>query len=156
MRIEHTLDFINSCPHGKFETLSDLLSPELVESCLAEAGVVTLRRRRMPMERALWAIIGMSLFRQVPMAQLANQLDILLPGDRPFIVPSAFTQARQKLADKAVEQVFRQTAARWHQQSQHPTWAGLQLLAVDGVVWRTLTIPSYERGVARFLRYDRH
>ena len=61
MRIEQALDFINSCPHGKFETLSDLLSPELVESCLAEAGVVTLRRRRMPMERALWAIIGMSL-----------------------------------------------------------------------------------------------
>ena len=30
MRIEQALDFINSCPHGKFETLSDLLSPELV------------------------------------------------------------------------------------------------------------------------------
>ena len=66
MRIEQALDFINSCPHGKFETLSDLLSPELVESCLAEAGVVTLRRRRMPMERTLWAIIGMSLFRKRP------------------------------------------------------------------------------------------
>ena len=80
MRIEQALDFINSCPPGKFEALSDLLSPELVEACLAEAAVVTLRRRRMPMERALWAIIGMSLFRRVPMAQLANQLDILLPG----------------------------------------------------------------------------
>ena len=149
MRIEQALDFINSCPHGKFETLSDLLSPELVESCLAEAGVVTLRRRRMPMERALWAIIGMSLFRQVPMAQLANQLDILLPVDRPFIVPSAFTQARQKLADKAVELVFRQTAARWHQQSQHPTWAGLQLLAVDGVVWRTPDTPDNAMAFAK-------
>lgn len=149
MRIEQALDFINSCPPGKFEALSDLLSPELVEACLAEAGVVTLRRRRMPMERALWAIIGMSLFRRVPMAQLANQLDILLPGDRPFIVPSAFTQARQKLADKAVEQVFRQTAALWHQQSQHPTWAGLQLLALDGVVWRTPDTPDNATAFAK-------
>ena len=149
MRIEQALDFINSCPPGKFEALSDLLSPELVEMCLAEAGVVTLRRRRMPMERALWAIIGMSLFRRVPMAQLANQLDILLPGERPFIVPSAFTQARQKLADKAVEQVFRQTAALWHQQSQHPSWAGLQLLAVDGVVWRTPDTPDNAMAFAK-------
>ena len=149
MRIEQALDFINSCPPGKFEALSDLLSPELVEMCLAEAGVVTLRRRRMPMERALWVIIGMSLFRRVPMAQLANQLDILLPGERPFIVPSAFTQARQKLADKAVEQVFRQTAALWHQQSQHPSWAGLQLLAVDGVVWRTPDTPDNATAFAK-------
>ena len=89
------------------------------------------------MERVLWAIIGMSLFRHVPMAQLANQLDILLPGDRPFVVPSAFIQARQKLSDKAVEMVFNQTASLWHQQCEHPTWAGLQLLAIDGVMWRT-------------------
>ncbi|WP_409420519.1 IS4 family transposase [Pseudaeromonas sp. ZJS20] len=137
MRIDQALDFIHACPPGKFESLSDLLSPELVQACLAETGSVSLRRRRIPMERVLWAIIGMSLFRHVPMAQLANQLDILLPGDRPFVVPSAFIQARQKLADRAVQQVFQQTATLWHQQCQHPTWAGLQLLAVDGVVWRT-------------------
>ena len=85
MRIEQALDFIHACPPAKFEGLSDLLSPELVQACLAETGSVSLRRRRMPMERVLWAIIGMSLFRHVPMAQLANQLDILLPGDRGLV-----------------------------------------------------------------------
>ena len=83
MRIDQALDFIHACPPGKFESLSDLLSPELVQACLAETGSVSLRRRRMPMERVLWAIIGMSLFRHVPMAQLANQLDILLPLELP-------------------------------------------------------------------------
>ena len=29
------------------------------------------------MERLVWAIIGMAIFRHVPMAQLVNQLDIL-------------------------------------------------------------------------------
>lgn len=53
---------------AKFEDLSDLLSPELVQACLAETARFPLRRRRMPMERVLWAIIGMSLFRHVPMA----------------------------------------------------------------------------------------
>ena len=130
MRIEQALDFIHACSPAKFEGLSDLLSPELVQACLAETGSVSLRRRRMPMERVLWAIIGMSLFRHAPMAQLANQLDILLPGDRPFVVPSAFIQARQKLSDKAVEMVFNQTVGLWHQQCEHPTWAGLQLLAL--------------------------
>ncbi len=56
----------------------------------------TLRRRRMPMERLVWAIIGMAMFRDVPMTQLVNQLDILLPGERPFVVPSAFLQARRE------------------------------------------------------------
>ena len=53
------------------------------------------------------------------------------------------------MADKAVELVFRQTAARWHQQSQHPTWAGLQLLAVDGVVWRTPDTPDNAMAFAK-------
>ena len=149
MRIEQALDFVNACPHGKFESLTDLLSPELVQACLAETGSVTLRRRRMPMDRVLWAIIGMSLFRNVSMAQLANKLDILLPGERPFVVPSAFIQARQKLSDKAVESVFCHTANFWHQQSQHPTWAGLQLLAVDGVMWRT---PDTAENTAAFAK----
>ena len=59
--------FIHACPPGKFESLSDLLSPELVQALFAETGSVSLRRRRMPMdEEVLWAIIGMSLFRHVP------------------------------------------------------------------------------------------
>ncbi|WP_459166308.1 transposase domain-containing protein [Aeromonas allosaccharophila] len=62
--------------------------------------LLTLHRRRMPMERLVWAIIGMAIFRHVPMTQLANQLDILLPGDRPFVAPRAFLQARQQLGDK--------------------------------------------------------
>lgn len=137
MRIAQALDFLHDCPPAKFEGLEDLLSPDLIRHCLEQAGTISLRRRRLPMERVVWAVIGMSLFRHVPMAQLVNQLDILLPGDRPFVVPSAFIQARQKLADDAVKQVFTHTARLWHQHCEHPTWAGLQLLAVDGVVWRT-------------------
>ena len=142
MRIDQALDFLHASNAAQFESLSDLIPPELITTLLDEEGVATLRRRRMPMERLVWAIIGMAIFRHVPMTQLVNQLDILLPGDRPFVAPSAFLQARQKLGDKSIERLFHETASLWHQQANHPGWAGLQLLAVDGVMWRTPDTPD--------------
>lgn len=62
----------------------------------------------------------MVMFRHVPMIQLVNQLDILLPGARPFVAPSAFLQALQKLGDKNIERLFHETAPRWYQQAIRP------------------------------------
>lgn len=149
MRIEQALDFLHASNAAQFASLSDLIPPELITALLHEEGVATLRRRRIPMERLVWAIIGMAMFRHVPMAQLVNQLDILLPGERPFVAPSAFVQARKKLGDKSIERLFHETAARWHQQANHPGWAGLQLLAVDGVMWRT---PDTAENTAAFAK----
>ncbi|WP_421265144.1 IS4 family transposase [Aeromonas veronii] len=149
MRIDQALDFLHASNAAQFESLSDLISPELITTLLAEEDVATLRRRRMPMERLVWAIIGMAIFRHVPMTQLVNQLDILLTGDRPFVAPSAFLQARQKLGDKSIERLFHETASRWHQQANHPGWAGLQLLAVDGVMWRTPDTPDNAAAFAK-------
>ena len=149
MRIEQALDFLHASNMAQFESLSDLIPPALITSLLGEEGVATLRRRRMPMERLVWAIIGMAIFRHVPMTQLVNQLDILLPGDRPFVAPSAFLQARQKLGDKSIKRLFHETASLWHQQANHPGWAGLQLLAVDGVMWRTPDTPDNAAAFAK-------
>ena len=149
MRIEQALDFLHASNTAQFESLSDLIPPALITTLLAEEDVVTLRRRRMPMERLVWAIIGMTMFRHVPMTQLVNQLDILLPGDRPFVAPSAFLQARQKLGHKSIERLFHETATGWHQQANHPGWAGLQLLAVDGVMWRTPDTPDNAAAFAK-------
>ena len=72
MRIAQALDFLHAITAAQFESLSDLIPSE---------SITTLRRRRMPMERLVWAIIGMAMFRHVPMTQLVNQLDILRPGE---------------------------------------------------------------------------
>ncbi|MHA6999629.1 IS4 family transposase [Aeromonas schubertii] len=149
MRIEQAIDFLHASQAAQFESLSDLIPPEFITTLLREEGVATLRRRRMPMERLVWAIIGMAMFRHVPMSQLVNQLDILLPGERPFVAPSAFLQARQKLGDKSIERLFHETAACWHQHANHPGWAGLQLLAVDGVMWRTPDTPDNASAFAK-------
>ncbi|HEH9429543.1 TPA: IS4 family transposase [Aeromonas sobria] len=149
MRIAQALDFLHASKAAQFESLSDLIPNELITTLLGEEGVATLRRRRMPMERLVWAIIGMAIFRHVPMTQLVNQLDILLPSERPFVAHSAFLQARQKLGHKSIERLFHETAAGWHQQANHPGWAGLQLLAVDGVMWRTPDTPDNAAAFAK-------
>ncbi|MFT5635491.1 MAG: hypothetical protein ACI89T_000932 [Cognaticolwellia sp.] len=79
----------------------------------------------------------MALFRKMSMRQLVNQLDIILPNGAPYVAPSAVTQARKKLGHQAIEHIFNKTLSLWHAKSAHPTWCGLTLLGVDGVVWRT-------------------
>ena len=135
MRIDQALDFIHACPPGKFESLSDLLSPGTGAGLFAETGSVSLRRRRMPMEGA------MGHYRDVLVSSCpygpAGQPARYPVTRRPAVCrPQRLHPGAPKLADQAVRQVFQQTATLWHQLCQHPTWAGLQLLAVDGVVWR--------------------
>lgn len=44
-----------------FEKYAELLSPELIQQGFEQAGVATLRKRRLPLETVLWSIIGMAL-----------------------------------------------------------------------------------------------
>jgi IS4 transposase len=61
----------------------------------------------------------------------------MLPGKRQFVAPSAVVQARQRLGAEVVERIFNQTQQLWHEKTPSPTFCGLKLLGVDGVVWRT-------------------
>ncbi len=151
MRIAQALDLISCYDSTRkpLTSLGDFLDPELVSSCLAESGTVTLRKRRLPLEMMVWCIVGMALEREEPLHQIVNRLDIMLPGKRPFVAPSAVIQARQRLGSEAVRRVFTQTAQLWHNSVTHPHWCGLTLLAVDGVVWRTQDTPENDAAFPR-------
>ncbi len=95
-------------------SLGDYLDPELISRCLAEAGTVTLRKRRLPLEMMVWCIVGMAPERKEPLHQIVNWLDIMLPGSRPFVAPGAVIPARQRLGSEAIRRVFMQTAQLWH------------------------------------------
>ncbi|PMG43016.1 hypothetical protein BCU91_06680 [Shewanella sp. 10N.286.52.B9] len=47
----------------EFDSLGELLCPELIQHSLQSNGVATLRKRKLPMESMIWAVIGMALFR---------------------------------------------------------------------------------------------
>ncbi|MDT8403842.1 transposase domain-containing protein, partial [Sulfuriflexus sp.] len=114
MFLSQALDRIHTFSPEQFNALSEVLSPALISECLQNSGTVTIRKRRLPLEMMVWSVVGMALFRHVPMAQLVNQLDILLPGKRPFVAPSAVVQARQRLGEAPVREVFEQTQSLWH------------------------------------------
>ncbi|MEI7269682.1 transposase domain-containing protein, partial [Pectobacterium versatile] len=151
MHIGQALDLVSRYDslRNPMTSLADFLDPELIARCLAESGTVTLRKRRLPLEMMVWCIVGMALERKEPLHQIVNRLDIMLPGNSPFVAPSAVIQARQRLGSEAVRRVFTQTAQLWHNATTHPHWCGLTLLAVDGVVWRTPDTPENDRAFPR-------
>lgn len=117
--------------------LSDILCPDFINQCIESTGIATVRKRRIPLDMAVWSVIAMSLYRQEPLWSIVSKAQLMLPGKRPLVAPSAIVQARQRLGDQAVKEVFVQSQKLWNKEAQHPTWSGLNLLAVDGVVWRT-------------------
>ncbi|TVN42695.1 IS4 family transposase, partial [Vibrio cholerae] len=108
MFLRQALDRIHQFSADQLNGLSDLLCPELINQCLEDTGVATLRKRRLPMELMVWSIVGMSLYRHLSMSKVVSQLDILLPGKKPFVAPSAIIHARKKLGHEPVEAVFNQ------------------------------------------------
>ena len=144
MQLAHELaTTLNACnTFHTFDKYAEILSPELIEQGFQQAGVATIRKRRLPLETVLWSIIGMSLFRQRSVWDISTQMDVMLPDKKPLIAPSAIVQARQRLGSEAVKQVFLSMAKQYYRSDKFETWAGLNLLAVDGVVWRTTDTPE--------------
>ena len=151
MHIGQALDLVSRYDslRNPLTSPGDYLDPELISRCLAESGTVTLRKRRLPLEMMVWCIVGMALERKEPLHQIVNRLDIMLPGNRPFVAPSAVIQARQRLGSETVRRVFTKTAQLWHNATPHPHWCGLTLLAIDGVFWRTPDTPENDAAFPR-------
>lgn len=132
--LEDTFTFAEEL--NSVDKLRSLLDPEILAQAYALSGVATVRRRRLPLDSVMLTIIGMSLFRNEPVWDIASKLDISLPGKNKFVAPSALVQARQRLGDDAVAHTFRLMAQRTFEQHAFEQWCGLNLLAVDGVMFR--------------------
>ena len=69
-----------------------------IEQALQMTGVATLRKRRLPMEQALWLVLGVALLRDRSIVNVAEVLELALPGQHNEpISSSALSQARQRL-----------------------------------------------------------
>jgi hypothetical protein len=82
---------------ANFEQLKQHLEPTWIEEALQLAGTATVRRRRLPAEQVIWLVIGMALYRNLPIQEIVDQLGLALPDERQTLVAkSAITQARQR------------------------------------------------------------
>jgi Insertion element 4 transposase N-terminal/Transposase DDE domain len=114
------------------------LDPAWIDAALAATGKATLRRRRLPAEQVLWLVLGMALYRDRSIVEVAAALDLALPGVRgPTAAPSAVSQARTRLGPEPLAWLFAHCAGRWASASaEAERWRGLALYGLDGTTLR--------------------
>lgn len=128
---------------ASFDGLKSQLPLDWIRSCLAEHGVASVRRRKLPVEQVIWLLIGMALYRDRSIPELVDRLDLVLPGrdgTKRAVAKSAITPARDRLGADPMRSLFEATAEGWAlPSSQKHLWHGLKVLGVDGT---TLRIPD--------------
>lgn len=127
---------------GRFADLSALshsLDPEWIADALAVTGKASIRKRRLPAEQVVWLVIALALYRHQSIPDVVAHLDLVLPGAvNPDIAKSALTQARQRLGQAPLAQLFAMSACCWDERHQSgQAWRGLSRYAVDGSTLRT-------------------
>ncbi len=133
------LEFTSEFTPRTWPSLTKHLDPVWVEEALAATGTATIRRRRLPAERTVWLMLGMAVMRDLPIAAVAKQLDIALPGadGSRTVAASALVQARARLGADPMEWLFLRTSSEWaHRSADAHRWQGLALYAVDGTTLR--------------------
>ena len=123
-----------------FSSLAHNIKPEWIEEALTLAdGFATMRRRKLPIDKALWMVIGMGLFRDRSIAEVVDHLELVLPKGPagPAIAASAIPPARERLGVGPVQRLFELTGEAWGiQEATKDQWRGLKLFGVDGTCQR--------------------
>ena len=117
---------------GRFQKYIDI---QWIEDALAAEGPATLRTRKLPAEQVVWLVIGMGLYRNLPIAEVVRSLELVLPdrdGDRD-IAPSAIPQARNRIGEAPVRWLFERTGQAWSEPGTETSrFRGLSLWGMDG------------------------
>lgn len=138
---------------GKPESLDrfrEQIPQEWIEKALAvKKGTATLRRRRLPAVQVIWVVLGMALFRNRPIFEVVDKLDLALPDPRrPGVAPSAIVQARTRLGEEPMAWLFERSAEAWgHESADQHRWRGLAVYGVDG---SSLRVPDSDENREHF------
>lgn len=139
------LDLSDLFNFSDLSTFTHNIPVEWVESALRLSHTATIRRRRLPADQVLWLVLGMAIFRDEPVHEVARRLNICAQGlaSQSLLARSGVTEARKRLGAEPVEWLFRQTGRNWgHERYPEDQWHGLQVFAVDGALFRTPDTPE--------------
>jgi len=121
---------------ASFEGLKSHLDLEWINSSLHRSGVATVRRRKLPADQIVWLIVGMALYRDRPIPEIVNRLNLVLPeedGRRGTVTKGAIPKARDRVGADPLRDLFRTTAQHWALESaERHRWRGLAVLGLDG------------------------
>jgi hypothetical protein len=129
---------------GAFERLRANLNPEWIEAALEATGTATIRKRRLPAEQVIWLVLGMALYRNRPIDELVERLELVLPGTgKASMAKSAVSQARARLGKEPLKWLFERCSETWgHRSARRHAWRGLALYGVDGTTIRVPDSPD--------------
>lgn len=113
--------------------LTTLVTPQTVDAVLAQHGVVTQRRRRLPMRLLVYFQLAMALFPSLSYRELQARLEggWQVPGAGPWrkLTSSAISHARQRLPWQVMWALFSVLAIPGFEAGG---WRGFRLVAIDG------------------------
>jgi hypothetical protein len=134
---------------GLFARFQESIDPAWVLQALTATGTATLRRRRFPAEQVVWLVLGMALFRDLPIVDVVKELALVLPGTGAGrIAASAVMQARSRLGESPLRWLFERCAEAWALASaDRLRWRGLAIFGVDGT---TVRVPDSPENRATF------
>src|SRR5215475_2559028 len=108
-----------------FKNFCRSVPAEWIDAALAATGTATLRRRRLPAEQAVWLVLGIGLFRDRPIEEVVDHLELALPGKAP-VARSSLPAARRRIGDAPLEWLFEHCSAKWALESaEKHAWKGL-------------------------------
>ncbi|TBU81017.1 IS4 family transposase [Pseudomonas dryadis] len=142
---QQLLDLDDLFNFSDLSTFTQNIPVEWVASALELSAQATIRRRRLPSDQVLWLVLGMALFRDEPVHEVARRLNICAQGlaSDQLLARSGVTEARKRLGADPVEGLFRQTGNLWGcERYEGDEWNGLQVFAVDGALLRTPDTPE--------------
>lgn len=137
---QHLLDLGDLFNFSDLSTFTHNIPIEWVESALQLCSQASIRRRRLPSDQVLWLVLGMALFRDEPVHEVARRLNICAQGlaSDHLLARSGVCEARKRLGAEPVEWLFRKTGSQWGcERYDGDTWQDLRVLAVDGALLRT-------------------
>lgn len=93
------LDLNNLFNFSNISSFTQNIPIEWVESALRLSESATIRRRRLPSDQVLWLVLGMALFRDEPVHEVARRLNICAKGlaSENLLARSGVTNARVRL-----------------------------------------------------------
>lgn len=134
-----------------FKGLKSHVDVEWVQEALARGGSGKLRNRKLSAEDIVWLVIGIALYRDLPMVDVAHRLDLVLPdkkGRSGSVSKGAIPQARERVGVEPLKELFQTISGHWALESaERYRWRGLMVLGADGT---TLRVPDSPENRAEF------
>lgn len=150
MRLGASLKSVAEAPRPEsLDTFRKNLPEHWVQEALEATGTATVRRRRIPAPQVVWLVLGMALFRDRSIVDVAASLDLVLPGSAgPLIASNALVSARSRLGSEPIKWIFETSATNWaHASAARHAWRGLRLFGADGT---TMRVPDSPENRAHF------